>query len=66
MEQYLGCEVKFDLEGGTVTLRKKGYAELVRLAYGMWGCAPVKTPLEQGTRLSKADLQQRVDPELQC
>lgn len=34
-------------------------------AYGMWGCAPVKTPLEPGTRLSKADLPQHVDPELQ-
>ena len=30
----------------------------------MWGCATVKTPLEPGTRLSKADCPQHVDPEL--
>eukprot|EP00961_Rhodomonas_salina_P279988 3782338-Rhodomonas_salina.2 len=65
VEQYLGCKVIFDREGGKVTLRQKVYAERVLRAYCMWGCTPVKTQLEPGTRLSKADLQQRVDPELQ-
>eukprot|EP00961_Rhodomonas_salina_P133878 1801435-Rhodomonas_salina.2 len=63
--QYLGCEVIFDREGGTVTLHQKVYAERVLRAYGMWGCAPVKTPLEPGTRLSKADSPKQVDPVLQ-
>eukprot|EP00961_Rhodomonas_salina_P167861 2263001-Rhodomonas_salina.1 len=65
VEQYLGCEVIFDREGGKVTLRQKVYAERLLREYGMWGCAPVKTPLEPGTRLSKADSPQLVDPELQ-
>lgn len=55
IEQYLGCEVIFDSEGRKVTLRQKVYTELVLRAYCMWGCTLVKTPLEPGTRLSKAD-----------
>eukprot|EP00961_Rhodomonas_salina_P200076 2698854-Rhodomonas_salina.1 len=64
VEQYLGCEVIFDREASSVTLRQKVYAERVLLLYGMWGCAPVKTQLEPGTRLSKADCPQHVDPAL--
>eukprot|EP00961_Rhodomonas_salina_P085158 1143384-Rhodomonas_salina.1 len=55
VEQYLGCEVIYYREASTVTLRQKVYAECVLRLYGMWGCAPVKTQLEPGTRLSKAD-----------
>eukprot|EP00961_Rhodomonas_salina_P006695 90923-Rhodomonas_salina.1 len=65
VSQYLGCEVIFDREGGKVTLRQKVYAERVLRAYGMWGCAPVKTPLEPGTRLSKADSPKQIDLALQ-
>eukprot|EP00961_Rhodomonas_salina_P038073 512003-Rhodomonas_salina.1 len=66
VEQYLGCEVIYDREASTVTLRQKVYAERVLRLYGMWGCAQVKKPLEPGTRLSKADCPQHVDPALHC
>lgn len=49
---------------GSVTLRQKVYAERVLRLYGMWGCVTVKTPMEPGTRLSKADCPQHVDPAL--
>eukprot|EP00961_Rhodomonas_salina_P074568 1001294-Rhodomonas_salina.1 len=64
VDQYLGCEVIFDREASSVTLRQKVYVERVLRLYGMWGCATVKTPLEPGTRLSKADCPQHVDPVL--
>eukprot|EP00961_Rhodomonas_salina_P294095 3934273-Rhodomonas_salina.1 len=64
VEQYLGCEVVFDRQACTVTLRQKVYAERVLRTYCMWGCATVKTPMEPGTRLSKADSPQHVDPVL--
>eukprot|EP00961_Rhodomonas_salina_P093577 1259041-Rhodomonas_salina.4 len=57
-------EVIFDREASSVTLRQKIYAERVLRLYGMWGCATVKTPLEPGTRLSKADSPQHVDAAL--
>eukprot|EP00961_Rhodomonas_salina_P093026 1252381-Rhodomonas_salina.2 len=68
VSQYLGCEVIFNSKGGKVTLRQKVYAELVLLMYGMWGCVPVtvKTPLEPGTRLSKADSPKQINSALQC
>eukprot|EP00961_Rhodomonas_salina_P141426 1904124-Rhodomonas_salina.1 len=53
-----------DRKEHSVTLRQKVYAERVLHLYGMWGCATVKTPLEQGTRLSKKDSPQHVDPAL--
>eukprot|EP00961_Rhodomonas_salina_P266210 3598706-Rhodomonas_salina.2 len=64
VEQYLCCEVIYDSSEVTVTLRQKIYAERVLRLYWMWGCATVKTPLEPGTSLSKADSPQHVDPVL--
>lgn len=66
VEQYLGCEVIFDLEAGSVTLRQKVYAKHVTVlkTYGIWGCPTLKTLMEPGTRLSKKDSQQHLDPVL--
>lgn len=64
VDQYLGCKVIRDSSTGSITLRQKVYAEKVLRTYGMWGCSTIKTPLEPGTRLSKQDSLQHVDPVL--
>eukprot|EP00961_Rhodomonas_salina_P033472 450365-Rhodomonas_salina.2 len=59
VDHYLRCEVIMDRKEHTTTLQQKVYAQCVLHLYCMWGCTMVKTPLKQGTPLSKKGLPQR-------
>ena len=64
--QYLGCEITRDFKNKTGTLNQKAYVKKMLQKYDMWDVHPVKTPLEPGTRLTKRDCPEKVDPELQA
>eukprot|EP00961_Rhodomonas_salina_P081845 1100360-Rhodomonas_salina.1 len=48
----------------TITFRQSVYACKILQIYGAWDKPAVKTPLEAGTRLTKEDLPEFVDPAL--
>ena len=62
--EYLGCEVIRDRAARTGKLVQAGYAERVLRAFGLWDVHPVSTPLDSGSRLSKKDCPEVVDPRL--
>eukprot|EP00961_Rhodomonas_salina_P266099 3596715-Rhodomonas_salina.1 len=61
---YLGGELIRDRQNSTITYRQSVYARKILQIYGAWDKPAVKTPLEAGTRLSKADSPSYVDPAL--
>eukprot|EP00961_Rhodomonas_salina_P243498 3290549-Rhodomonas_salina.1 len=63
LTEYLGCEVITDSHGN-LTLRQSAYAERILRTYDAWDLHIVKTPLEQGKRLTKRDSPEFVDPAL--
>ena len=65
VSQYLGCQLSRDWKARTGFLNQKVYAEKMLQKYDMWNAHPVKTPMEPGTRLTKADCPEVVDPQLQ-
>eukprot|EP00961_Rhodomonas_salina_P166267 2240625-Rhodomonas_salina.1 len=61
---YLCCELIRDCVNSLGIFRQSIYAKKILQLYGSWAKPSVKTLLEQGTRLSKADSAEFVDPEL--
>eukprot|EP00961_Rhodomonas_salina_P045180 606908-Rhodomonas_salina.1 len=60
LSEYLGCEGV--VQDGKITLRQAAYAERVLRTCDAWDVHPIKTPLEQGKRLTNADSPDYVDP----
>eukprot|EP00961_Rhodomonas_salina_P003141 43515-Rhodomonas_salina.1 len=63
---YLGGELIRDSANRTITYCQLIYARKILQIYGAWDQPAVKTPLEAGTWLSKADSPSYVDPALHC
>eukprot|EP00961_Rhodomonas_salina_P096069 1291904-Rhodomonas_salina.1 len=63
---YLGCELIRNRADRMILFRQAAYARKILQLYGAWDKAAVKTPLEEGVRLSKADSPEVADPELHC
>jgi len=62
---YLGCEIIQDRQQGTVECRQSIYAQRMLNLYQMQECNPAATPLSPGSRLSKVDSPEYIDPALQ-
>ena len=63
---YLRCELVCDWANRSITLSQGVYAKKIRQIYWVWDKPAVKTPLEAGVCLSKADCPAVVDPVLHC
>ncbi|XP_048635488.1 uncharacterized mitochondrial protein AtMg00810-like [Brassica napus] len=57
---YLGIEVCQHENG--ITLLQRSYASKILEEDGMEKCNPVRTPMEQGLKLSKAEHEKEIDP----
>lgn len=62
MSYYLGIEVKQSDEG--IFVSQKNYATKVLKEFNMENCQPVSTPVECGTKLSRFDDAEKVNPTL--
>eukprot|EP00961_Rhodomonas_salina_P128293 1728891-Rhodomonas_salina.1 len=61
---YLGCELIRNQADRTILFWQAAYACKILQLYCAWDKPAVKTPLEVGVRLSKADSPKVADPEL--
>ncbi|XP_070015772.1 secreted RxLR effector protein 161-like [Nicotiana sylvestris] len=60
MSYYLGLEVK-QMEDG-IFISQESYTKEILKKFNMLDCNPVNTPMESGTKLSKFDKGEKVDP----
>ena len=60
----MGCELILDRLKRTILFRQSVYSQKILQLYGAWDKPAVKTPLEPGVRLSKADCPLVPDPAL--
>ncbi|XP_070014164.1 uncharacterized mitochondrial protein AtMg00810-like [Nicotiana sylvestris] len=60
MSYYLGLEVK-QMEGG-IFISQENYMKEILKKFNMLDCNPVNTPMESGTKLSKFDKGEKVNP----
>ncbi|XP_070023045.1 uncharacterized mitochondrial protein AtMg00810-like [Nicotiana sylvestris] len=60
MSYYLGLEVK-QMEDG-IFISQESYTKEILKKFNMLDCNPVNTPMESGTKLSKFDDGEKVDP----
>eukprot|EP00961_Rhodomonas_salina_P145705 1961375-Rhodomonas_salina.2 len=61
---YLGCELIRNRVARTIVFRQAVYAKKILQLCGAWDKNPVKKTLQPGTRLSKEDSPEMVDPVL--
>ena len=62
MSYYLGIEVKQSDDG--IFISQNNYAKKILKEFNMQNCQPVSTPVERGTKLSRFDDGERVNPTL--
>ena len=62
MSYYLGIEVKQSVDD--IFISQNNYAKKILKEFNMQNCQPVSTPVECGTKLSRFDDSERVNPTL--